>query len=117
MTAVQRHRWFLPKFLSALVASVAIPLAAYERGFVSASAMARLIGLLFPTTYVAVPCCFVPFMRRSFRQQLRDHGVPICIPCGYDLTGNVTGRCPECGHAFTSNSIAAEDVSNSERPS
>ena len=21
-------------------------------------------------------------------------------PCGYDLTGNVTGRCPECGQAF-----------------
>lgn len=22
---------------------------------------------------------------------------PICDRCGYGLTGNVTGRCPECG--------------------
>lgn len=21
-----------------------------------------------------------------------------CMMCGYDLTGNVSGRCPECGH-------------------
>ena len=23
-----------------------------------------------------------------------------CIKCGYDLTGNVSGRCPECGEAI-----------------
>lgn len=23
-----------------------------------------------------------------------------CVNCGYDLTGNVTGVCPECGHRF-----------------
>jgi len=23
-----------------------------------------------------------------------------CVRCGYDLTGNVSGRCPECGTAF-----------------
>jgi len=23
-----------------------------------------------------------------------------CQSCGYDLTGNVSGRCPECGHAM-----------------
>lgn len=22
---------------------------------------------------------------------------PICSSCGYNLTGNVSGRCPECG--------------------
>lgn len=24
-----------------------------------------------------------------------------CTACGYDLTGNVTGRCPECGRPAT----------------
>lgn len=24
-------------------------------------------------------------------------GVPSCVVCGYDLTGNVSGACPECG--------------------
>jgi hypothetical protein len=23
-----------------------------------------------------------------------------CLQCGYDLTGNVTGVCPECGERF-----------------
>jgi hypothetical protein len=24
-------------------------------------------------------------------------GAPVCGKCSYDLTGNVSGRCPECG--------------------
>jgi hypothetical protein len=24
-----------------------------------------------------------------------------CLCCGYDLTGNVSGRCPECGRAIS----------------
>jgi predicted RNA-binding Zn-ribbon protein involved in translation (DUF1610 family) len=27
------------------------------------------------------------------------HGHGYCQQCGYDLTGNVSGRCPECGEA------------------
>lgn len=27
----------------------------------------------------------------------RRRGAPRCDDCGYDLTGNVSGRCPECG--------------------
>ena len=36
-------------------------------------------------------------IRRSLRRQLWNEGLPICIGCGYDLTGNVSGVCPECG--------------------
>jgi hypothetical protein len=36
-------------------------------------------------------------IRRSVRQKLRVLGVPICVVCGYDLTANTSGRCPECG--------------------
>lgn len=34
--------------------------------------------------------------RWLFREPL-DRSRPLCIQCGYDLTGNVSGRCPECG--------------------
>jgi len=27
----------------------------------------------------------------------------VCIPCGYDLTGNVSGVCPECGTPIPEN--------------
>ncbi len=36
-------------------------------------------------------------MRKGLRRYLRDEGVILCIPCGYDLEGNTSGVCPECG--------------------
>jgi predicted amidophosphoribosyltransferase len=39
-------------------------------------------------------------IQRSLRQQLLTAGIPICIACGYDLTANESGRCPECGKPF-----------------
>lgn len=36
-------------------------------------------------------------LRTSLRKQLREAGVPICIACGYDLTGSVSEVCSECG--------------------
>ncbi len=37
--------------------------------------------------------------QRILRRYLRERGMPTCVKCGYDLTGNVSGRCPECGKA------------------
>jgi predicted RNA-binding Zn-ribbon protein involved in translation (DUF1610 family) len=34
-------------------------------------------------------------------QLLRKLSVHLCRQCGYDLTGNVSGVCPECGTAIT----------------
>jgi hypothetical protein len=36
---------------------------------------------------------------RNLRQQLTERGLPTCMACGYDLTGNLSGVCPECGAA------------------
>jgi hypothetical protein len=33
----------------------------------------------------------------NVRQQLVKLGLPTCLSCGYDLTGNTSGACPECG--------------------
>ncbi len=35
-------------------------------------------------------------IRRRLRAQLAKKGIPVCIPCGYNLTGNESGVCPEC---------------------
>jgi hypothetical protein len=43
----------------------------------------------------------VAVTRNRFRQHLREIlvqlGVPVCLDCGYDLTGLDSSRCPECG--------------------
>ena len=40
-----------------------------------------------------------PF-RRELRRGLIARGFPICLHCGYDLTGLSEPRCPECGQPF-----------------
>ncbi len=52
---------------------------------------------------MSIPSMFAAYavsrqsIRRRLRRNLRSEGVYLCIPCGYDLTGNETGICPECG--------------------
>ncbi|MCP4250265.1 MAG: hypothetical protein GY778_24745 [bacterium] len=57
------------------------------------------VELWAPAVGLAVyPVVFIictPIRRRRFR---RAHG--LCIYCGYDLTGNESGVCPECGKAL-----------------
>lgn len=40
---------------------------------------------------------FKKTIRRRLWRVLADHGIPCCTVCGYNLTGNVSGVCPECG--------------------
>ena len=43
-------------------------------------------------------------LRRMVLDRLRGHlrelGIPVCVSCGYDLRGQTTSRCPECGTPF-----------------
>jgi hypothetical protein len=51
---------------------------------------------------IAGLCCVAPlfsWVRRNRR--LRRAHPDLCPSCGYDLTGNVSGVCPECGTAAT----------------
>lgn len=54
--------------------------------------------------------------RRALRRECARRGVPICVECAYDLTGNVSGRCPECGHVVVSSEQAdSHDSDTSSR--
>ncbi len=52
---------------------------------------------------VTVVSCWMLFfsfkktIRRTLWRVLADEGCPCCQSCGYDLTGNVSGVCSECG--------------------
>ncbi len=56
--------------------------------------MGFTLGLVYPFGAVAVPTLLVWWFGR--KRPLPGH-----CPCGYDLTGNVSGTCPECGVATT----------------
>ena len=51
-----------------------------------------------PTIFGIVPLLlYRRDVRRSVREQIRALGTPLCLQCGYNLTGLDSGRCPECG--------------------
>ena len=52
-------------------------------------------------------CRYVALFRRKWSRFLR-YPVGHCQTCGYDLTGNVSGRCSECGKEIDENHSASD---------
>ncbi len=60
--------------------------------------------LVAVVTVMACGGLFLSFrktIRHSLWRALADQGVPCCTSCGYDLTVNESGRCPECGEVIS----------------
>ena len=60
-----------------------------------------MAGLHVPLWMAAILCSIYPAIA-LIRGPLRRHRrrkKGLCLKCGYNLTGNVTGVCPECGEA------------------
>ncbi len=57
------------------------------------------VSLLLPWLIVTVPTAWLWF---TCRRNSSGH----CLNCNYNLTGNISGRCPECGQPVTSNEAA-----------
>jgi hypothetical protein len=63
-----------------------------------ASAFGGVVGgVTGGTGFVAMNVYWRQAYRRFLRQRLNEMGIPICMKCAYDLTGNTSGVCPECG--------------------
>jgi hypothetical protein len=68
------------------------------------SLLALLVVVLIRTCY-GVAAASLAFATRFLVRAIKDrtdtrayrlrHG--LCLPCGYNLTGNLSGTCPECG--------------------
>jgi hypothetical protein len=58
-------------------------------------------GFLAYNAPLAVAWCAArAFRRRTKNRELKQHNS--CVSCGYNLFGNVSGRCPECGTPLSS---------------
>lgn len=69
------------------------------------------IGLFFGLTLMAL---LHPSTRGAFEiAALIRRSIPVCDVCGYNLTGNVSGTCPECGTPVTRELIGHRPVDDS----
>lgn len=59
--------------------------------------VAVVFGLMLYGVNLIIVWLFRHRMRRHLHRQLRVRGVPVCEVCGYDMRGNTSGLCPECG--------------------
>jgi predicted RNA-binding Zn-ribbon protein involved in translation (DUF1610 family) len=66
-----------------------------------------ILAVLVPVVVVPVAIRIYFGIRSRLRHRVQDlHGVPQCETCGYMLTGNVSGNCPECGKIISFNNMA-----------
>jgi hypothetical protein len=65
------------------------------------------MGGLFFVAYISFQFLIRGRIRKNLWLELHKRGIPICVHCGYDLTGCPSNRCPECG-IVTSRSLAEE---------
>ena len=63
----------------------------------SASGPFRFTPFVPILVYLAGRWAVSAVSRAARRQILRPQKVRACLACGYDLTSNVSGVCPECG--------------------
>ena len=103
----RKEEWGRPWFL--LLTFIAIPAMVFLLSFVpwitgkdlasSALRMALLLSIGF--LYIALLTWLSRrSIQRSLWRKLAARGIPCCMHCGYDLTGNESGVCPECGKAL-----------------
>ena len=86
-----------------------LPPAAIERGFTPA--FGRLGGELVIPVWIVLLALLVPTTIAWFKCRCYPPGR--CQACGYDLTGNLSGTCPECGTAVDAEA-AAKDVTKQD---
>ena len=95
--APPKPNWFLGEIAPRVVLGVGSGFGMYSHnytriGFVNSGVLFPLWSvLLLFLLYPAFACIRGPLRRHRHRKQ------GLCLNCGYNLTGNVTGRCPECG--------------------
>jgi len=100
-------------FVWLVAAPVTVPLSLFEITYAAVKDPGYSISIfglshraLIPLEYIGycilfwTACWCVTRKRRRGDEEARRRRVGLCERCGYDLQGNVSGVCPECGLGF-----------------
>ena len=68
-----------------------------ERGVAPPPLYKGLFGAVVGSILMNSVLCLPLLAAKYLREHRRKYPSSACQHCGYDLTGNVSGRCPECG--------------------
>ena len=98
--------WLISLALWVLYITATVLVALWLQKYIGASRWVQpiLSGAAFGVVGWSVWRLFRHRTRRHLRERLVQLGVPICIPCGYDLRAS-KDRCPECGEEFVSTNV------------
>jgi len=117
--AKRRGRWRFPLWVCFTIFILLSPAILIVEGSVCVGIMVVMHELPVPPVF-ALAALFVSVFVVAYllaqviyfalRVGAVEDGDPRCRSCGYNLTGNVSGRCPECGQP-----IAAEPSDIPER--
>jgi hypothetical protein len=66
-------------------------------GLVNSLAVAIAVGIATLYSVEAVRYCLEIWRWLPAEERRERRGKGLCAGCGYDLTGNASGVCPECG--------------------
>jgi hypothetical protein len=95
---------------------IAVVICAWERWQNGHSlAYILLMAVAIVGTWVVVRLAVLWVVRLLVRQVVLQTG-SLCRSCGYDLTGNVSGLCPECGAAVPRQAVPTTPASRRTRP-
>ena len=102
-----KHRgWYAAAVCVGVIGSVLAP-QYFERriGAYFSVSRTRLFGILVTGLAVAavvwaIQRLWYKPLRDQVRRELIARGIPVCLRCGYNLTGLSEPRCPECGEPF-----------------
>lgn len=91
------HALFVsPIIIPVLVVNIGWAWVAGVLGVGKQPAMLILALVSLSATLLIIRWIYRQIVVKHLRVELRRLGVPVCLSCGYDLTGNVTGVCSEC---------------------
>lgn len=96
-----------------VVAVTVAPILMLSEAFIDWLQGARfdLRGWTDPIWLLAIPAaiCYGWFFNRALQKRLRAAArrAAVCFACGYDLTGLVSAKCPECGRLVADAEMAA----------